>query len=417
MKGHLLTTGIQSVTKEWTKQRKSEEREASVRARRSTMWKPRRVSQTDACWHYLEDAYMRASGDNALPARARQVYYAIRDNIQAATGRPLDAGYFSYTLLPNIVARMGKDKEWNIVYDDRGHFQEPHGGEGVGLGTLNVRRYLQKQAGVEILTAGDLSPVKVTPYGPTYRYGHILYIEKEGFNELLEAVSLCHRYDAGLMSGKGQSTTAARELAEEFCSTYDMPLLLVHDFDRAGIEIAAVLQRSTRRYQFRKRFQVIDLGLNLADAEAYRLPSEEWQEKMNRYALLEQLIQNGATREEAAFILGGHRVELNAFTSPQFVEWLESKLDQAGVRKLVPEPETLEKVYRARLAERYFLERTKEVVQDALDYAETEALPDNLVGRVQVQLEATPAISWDEAVRRLVRPQKSETDLDDGAHQ
>lgn len=254
MKSEFLISGIQSIIKIWTQQRKAEIRNANAQTRRSTMWKPRRVHQTEACWQYLEDAYMRASGSGALSARTRQIYYAIRDDVQAAIGRPLDAGYFSCTLLPDILRRMGKDKEWNIVYDDRGHIQEPHGGEGVGLGTLNVRRYLQKQAGVEILTAGDLSPVKVMPYCPIYRYGHILYIEKEGFNELLEAVRLCDRYDVGLMSGKGQSTTAARELAEEVCSIYDIPLILVHDFDRAGIEIAAVLQRSTRRYQFRKRF-------------------------------------------------------------------------------------------------------------------------------------------------------------------
>lgn len=146
----------------------------------------------------------------------------------------------------------------------------------------------------------------------------------------------------------------------------------------------------------------------------YRLPSEAWEEKMSRHALQQQLIPNGATREDAAFILGGHRVELNAFTSSQFVGWLEAKLEQAGVRKLVPEQETLEKIYRARLAERYFREHTKDIVQDALDYAETGALPDDLVDLVQAQLEAKPAIPWDEAVRRLVKPQESDADLDDG---
>ena len=59
--------------------------------------------------------------------------------------------------------------------------------------------------------------------------------------------------------------------------------------------------------------------------EDYNLQSEDVFEKMSRYKVRSQLLQNGATPEEAAFLVE-RRVELNAFTSDQLLEWLEGKL-------------------------------------------------------------------------------------------
>ena len=33
---------------------------------------------------------------------------------------------------------------WNIAWDDRGHFSEPHTGHEIGLGTLAVRGYIAR---------------------------------------------------------------------------------------------------------------------------------------------------------------------------------------------------------------------------------------------------------------------------------
>jgi hypothetical protein len=32
---------------------------------------------------------------------------------------------------------------WDVVYDDRWHLEEPHTGLRIGLGTLEVRHYIQ----------------------------------------------------------------------------------------------------------------------------------------------------------------------------------------------------------------------------------------------------------------------------------
>ena len=51
---------------------------------------------------------------------------------------------FCQTLLIDYMQEYGVD--WDVVWDDRGHFTEPHDGETLGLGTLAVRRYLRNNA-------------------------------------------------------------------------------------------------------------------------------------------------------------------------------------------------------------------------------------------------------------------------------
>jgi hypothetical protein len=62
-------------------------------------------------------------------------------------------------------------------------------------------------------------------------------------------------------------------------------------------------------------------------------------------ATRETLERHGATDEEIEFLcpeVGDcQRIELNAMTSRQLVDFIETKLEQNGVEKLVPDEETL----------------------------------------------------------------------------
>ena len=92
------------------------------------------------------------SGNGSLPANARQLMYAARGHIQKVTGQELDSNYFTQTLLPDYVMETGVS--WDVVYDARGHFNEPHAGHGFGIGTLEVRRYLEDLHEPSITEAG-----------------------------------------------------------------------------------------------------------------------------------------------------------------------------------------------------------------------------------------------------------------------
>ena len=103
-----------------------------------------------------------------------------------------------------------------MVYDDRGHFMEPHTDRVIGLGTLNVRDYLSRVNRLKLEEA-DFAPASVKTYGPDGCFGAVLYVEKEGFMPLFERVKLAQRYDIAIMSSKGMSVTAARQLVDRIC--------------------------------------------------------------------------------------------------------------------------------------------------------------------------------------------------------
>ena len=135
---------LESVTAKWTKQRKQEER-GRAQSRRAALTQYRGPSIKWAASVVMEEAYQKASGQGTLPASARQIYYAARNKIMEMTGKTeLESQYFTQTILPAYVAEHPeKTAKWDVTYDARGHFAEPHTRIITPLGTLDVRRYWQ----------------------------------------------------------------------------------------------------------------------------------------------------------------------------------------------------------------------------------------------------------------------------------
>jgi hypothetical protein len=392
---------VRSVTGAWARQRKAEEREVSrISRRRDALIRSRRMTIRDAAWSLMSQAYLKASSGGTLPAHARQIMYAARGEIQHLTGRILDDQYFTQQLLPDFMnEHPHATAEWDIVFDARGHFHEPHTGRVVPLGTIDVRRFLH-QVGEHALPElrVDLPELAIFPTcGPEHRYGAILFIEKEGFLPLFRAVHLAERYDLAIMSTKGLSVTASRMLVDRLCSTYDAPLLVLHDFDKSGFSIVGTLQRDTRRYAFRNRIQVIDLGLRMEDIEDSDLETEDVVHRSDPAA---NLRENGATAEEIAF-LRTRRVELNAFASADFITWIEGKLEQHGVAKIVPHQETLMLAYRRSVAARRIASRLQSAITEAQRHAAETPVPDDLTALVAAGLRRDRARSWDDVVQQL----------------
>ena len=184
-----------------------------------------------------------------------------------------ESSYFEQVLLPFLeenpeVAAMGRG------HDARGHLREPHTSLRIDLGTIGVRNYIAEW------TDGDLPQHsrpsvsgKIKTIGPHNRYRFVLFVEKEGFDSLFESVRLANRYDLAIMSTKGMSVTAARQLVEDL-SDKDVTILVLHDFDKSGFSILGTLQNDTRRYTFSGSPNVVDLGLRLSDVKKLGLQSE-----------------------------------------------------------------------------------------------------------------------------------------------
>ena len=277
-----------------------------------------------------------------------------------------------------------------------------------GSASLEVRDYLDAYGDPKHVDA-ELRQARIETYGPRGNFGAVLFIEKEGFSPLLRAARIAEKYDLAIMSTKGMSVVAARTLVDEMCFTHDIPLLILHDFDKAGFSIAGTLQRDTRRYEFQNEIDVIDLGLTLRDVEAMGLESEyQVHTKGKKRLLMDNLRENGATNEEIAFMFqdfdktrSTRRVELNAMTSPQFIAFLERKLKEHGIAKVVPDKDELEKsckFFVRNLAIEKIVRRElkgRKFDDDAIK------VPNNLAGKVKKLLSRHPELRWDSALYQV----------------
>jgi DNA topoisomerase VI subunit B len=411
-----VAKAILDTTKEWANIKKKEERDRRQAERlkeRMARGREERVSVKDAAYAVMAEAYQKASGNGHYPANARQIMYAARPAIQDLTGESLKDTYFTQTLLPDYIRDHPEETAgWDVVYDARGHLFEPHTGVEISLGTIGVREYLSSMGETELSGVKLHIPIWSSAYptrGHRNRYGAILYIEKEGFLPLLQQAGIAERYDLAIMSSKGMGTTSSRTLIERL--SQPVMILVVHDFDKSGFSIAGTLTRDTRRYTFAVAPRVIDIGLRLGDVEEWGLESEEVIHKSDP---TENLILNGSTAKEIDFLCGdylyaqncykGRRVELNAFTSDQFVEWLESKLKEHGVTKVIPDTATLEQAYRRAAG----LKRCQAILERAVAeigaYADNVEVPEDLAERVREQLAHAPGQAWDDAIEWLVPP-------------
>ena len=78
--------------------------------------------------------------------------------------KELAYGYFSQTLLPDYIEEHGVD--WNVVYDARGHFEEPHTNRRIGCGTIEVGNYLHAMKEPDIVPA-EFADANVDIIGPS----------------------------------------------------------------------------------------------------------------------------------------------------------------------------------------------------------------------------------------------------------
>ena len=390
---------VETATAKWTRQKKSEERHpGNIRYRASRMTREPRTTQKEAAWSVLEAAYMAASGNGRLPASARQIFYQARPKIMALTeDKELQYAYFSQILLPDYIEEQGV--RWNVVYDARGHFVEPHTNRRIGCGTIEVSNYLHAARKPKVVGA-DFDDASVNVIGPLGNLSGVLFCEKEGFNPLFRSVNLANRYDLMIISTKGVSVTAARRLVDDVCGDHDLPLFVLHDFDVAGFLILATLQRDTRRYQFSSAVEVVDLGLRLADIEGLeREPAAAT--KTSAQTLREQLAANGATSPEIDILLN-ERVELNAMTSDALIETIETKLKAYGLKKVIPDDALLAETYRAFHRSEQLREKFEEMEEEFDEESAAVEIPEGLAAQLRETLTEHADLRWDDAIRLVL---------------
>lgn len=345
------------------------------------MWSgPSRTPLKSICYDNMETAWNKASGNGRLSTHWRQVFYVMRPicDDHPDSDRPLRD-----TTFKNILESYLKDYSpgWDVLKGARGVFKEPHRPDddsGLAMSTMNVRNYLRGGSpSSDIKTISSRFPTK----GYANRFGAILVCEKEGFDDLLEDEQIPERYDLALMSTKGISAEAARHLAE----SVPVPVFTLHDFDKNGFVMAGGFTGAT------------DIGIRLEDIAEWDLTPED-QVHQNWEKTRRNLIRNGATPEEADYIANGQRVELNMFTSPQLIEYIEGKLEEHGVEKVIPDDDVLIAAWkRAKIRA-----KVNDLILKANKDGAEDDVPNDLADQIRERLEDDPEMPWDDVLADLV---------------
>ena len=179
--------------------------------------------------------------------------------------------------------------------------------------------------------------------------------------------------------------------------------------------IASTIQKDGRRYKFTHEPVVHDLGLRLEQALEMGLESEEFQfPARQKKDPRENLLACGATEGEIKFLVQhgnpssggwrGQRIELNAMTAPQFIEFVHGQLEALGLEKVVPDGETLAAAFRQMRAAEVLEERVNTLIAKQLAECDSEVLttPDDLPNQVADMIRGT-SLSWEDALQRIAR--------------
>jgi hypothetical protein len=214
-----LSKSIAHVTKEHYRQKRATERSGSRTDR--SWYRPRRDVLKEHVFAVMPAAVAAASSNGRFPFKVRQLFYQIRPRLQHLTDKELAYSYFTPPLVTEYEDLYGEIPD--LLYDARGTFHEPHTGVKVPLGTADVSNYT------------------IMPW----TFDKVLYIEKEGFDLVLDAAKLAERFDIAIMGGKGYATRAAKDLLS-MAQGHGVIVLVLHDCDDDGRKIAKTLAGATR---------------------------------------------------------------------------------------------------------------------------------------------------------------------------
>ena len=206
-------------------------------------------SQKDIVLDNLDAVIADVSGDGEYRFNERQLFYALRPIVMDETGEELKIDNFK-KVVTDYEAEHGEIE--GMYREPRGSIYHPHRGETITLGTLMVEDYER----------------------PEWTFNKVVYIEKEGFSEALKDARWAERHDCMLMSSKGFSTRAARDLVDKLAE-HDEPVTIfcVHDADAAGTMIYQTFQEATAARDARK-IKIVNLGLEPWEAIAMGLEVE-----------------------------------------------------------------------------------------------------------------------------------------------
>jgi hypothetical protein len=353
------------------------------KAKRSTPQKEEPQSQKSVFLDHLNEVVADASGAGRYRFTQRRLFYVIRKHVNAELG--IDPKYANFKQIITDHEAEHDDIE-GMTRDPRGTLYHPHVGLEIPIGTLAVEQYER----------------------PAWRFNKILYIEKEGFFEILKAARWPERHDCALLTSKGYASRAVKDLLDYLAEDNDEPLnvFTAHDCDGPGGMIYQTLQEATRARP-RRLIEIIDLGLHPWEAEEMCLEAEKI--SRDRDTPVADYIKNHPDGEYWTEWLQTHRIELDAMSTEQFIEWLDQKMFEHESKKVVPPKPVIVKAMRERAIDLIRQDLTKEILRKTgLEDRVAKAFRDIRLPKAPVAgttewLDEHPEESWTDYVDKVAR--------------
>jgi len=327
-------------------------------------------NEKEVIMHNIEDAIDKAGSYGKHIFSLRQLYYGIRPYVLDALEKETSYNYFC-SIITEYESIYGDIP--NMYRDPRGYLYHPHLGQEIPLGTVNVSNYDR----------------------PKWTFNKIIYSEKKGLFPQLRNVKFPERFDCALMSSEGFASRAVKDLLDLLGETdEEIHMFCIHDGDASGTLIYETLQEATLARKARK-FKIHNLGIEAWEAIDMDLAVENFESKSKRPVA--QYVKDRdyeSYNENWEEWYQSHRVELNAMTTEQFIEWLEEKLNEFGVGKVIPDEDTLvdnlvenvERLVKEEVKRKILLENGyDDLVRDTIDQKKDKIL--SQIGNLRCQVE------------------------------
>jgi DNA topoisomerase 6 subunit A-like protein len=367
-----------------------------------------KLTQVDVVLELLPDAIARSGSNGRHQYAQRGLFYQVRAAFRVRMpGVELKFDYFT-TIITDYENEHGDIP--GLYRDNRGRFYTPRIGS-KPLGTLVVAGYQR----------------------PPWMYGTVLFCEKEDHLGILQQDGFAERWDCLLVASKGFASRAARDLIDLIAATgkkEPVCVLAIHDGDAYGTLIMQALQEETKARGARS-IQIIDLGLNPWDEQAQSLEHEtgllEEEEKKtkrkDKHSDRKPVADYVRTRDRHNLLesvdepkweewLQDNRVELNAMTSQELIDWVEAGFTSHGIKKVIPPAEVLEEALLANLKDRINEQLREEVLRNAQAWMDEEAalclgaieLPDAdyIEDATTEHFAEQPSDHWKDVIKNLV---------------
>lgn len=405
-------------------QREREERERHREQRRAEREKEQRrrrergelPTKRDVLFELFLPTYRLSTENEAIRISQRDFFYDIRPLYNRYAVRPsknsdgTENTEVEFSHFARCLAEFRKEVHplLMIDYKARGTLFESHSGREIPIGDRELRDY----------------------QFPRHEYAGILFIEKEGIWQTLKdtgGIDVMRRYDLMVAAAEGYSNEAARKLLARAQTEHGCQILVWHDADPYGYNIARTLAEPTERMPDH-HLDVSDIGLKLDEALAMGLPTETFTRKK---ALPEGILPLLIDRELELFTgeqwqiqrnpdrfewRNCQRVEINAIKVRDRAAYLDRKISEALQRQPTaaatphqpptrPPLDEMAELADA-LIQRSLRDRARAAIEERIKLQEIEAaalaaLPRyDLTDELQAALDADPQTPWREIVKQ-----------------